>query len=358
MRGRRFAALVLALAMLSGCGWMDGSYVSVTPHQVALSQSGDGNARPVSGYAGLRDALISLVDEGGTKGLFSLAEYPRENVLADMERAVDYVTGTYPVGAYAVEAIDYHFGTGLGTNAMSVEITYRHSREEIARIRTVRGISGAGDLIAEAMDECAEKLVLQISGYRDTDFLEIVGEYARRNPDRVMESPSVTVRVWPDRGDTRVVELQFFYWTDREALRAMREQVQPVFSSAALYVSGQAGERVKFQQLHTFLTERFDDYTYQYSVTPAYSLLCEGIGDSEAFSLVYAAMCSRIGLEAMTVSGTRDGQKHQWNLVKIDGSWYHLDLMASRQFQPRTDGEMTGYEWDREAWPAAAAPTA
>lgn len=354
MRGRRFAALVLVLAMLSGCSWMDGSYVSVTPHQVIPNQSGDGNAQPVSSYTELRNALTSLVDEGEPKGLFSLAEYPRENVLTDMERAVDYVTGTYPVGAYAVEAIDYDFGTGLGTSAMSVEITYRQNREEIALIRTVRGITGAEDFIAEAMDECEEKLVLQISGYRDTDFLEIVGEYARQNPDRVMEMPSVTVRVWPDRGDTRVVELQFFYWTDRETLRAMREQVQPVFSSAALYVTGQAEERVKFQQLHTFLTERFD-YTYQSSLTPSYSLLCEGIGDSKAFSQVYAAMCSRIGLEAMVVSGTRDGEKHQWNLVKIDGNWYHLDLTATRQFLPAADDEMTGYEWDREAYPGAEA---
>lgn len=354
MRGRRFAALVLVLAMLSGCGWMDGSYVSVTPHQVALSQSDEGNALSVSSYMGLRDALIGLVDEGNTKGLFSLAEYPREKALTDMERAVDYVTGTYPVGAYAVESIDYNIGTGLGTNAMTVEITYRHSREQIKAIRTVRWISGAQSAIAGAMDECAEKLVLQISGYQDADFTQIVREYARQNPDRVMETPSVTVRIWPDQGGTRVVELQFFYWTDRETLRAMREQVQPVFSSAALYVTGQAGERVKFQQLHTFLTERFD-YTYQSSLTPSYSLLCEGIGDSNAFSQIYAAMCSRIGLEAMVVSGTRKGEKHQWNLVKIDGTWYHLDLTATRQFLPATDDEMTGYEWDREAYPGVEA---
>lgn len=357
MRGRRFCALVLALAMLSGCGWMDGSYVSVTPHQVALSQGGDGNARPVSSYNGLRDALISLVDEGGTKGLFSLAEYPRENVLADMERAVDYVTGKYPVGAYAVESINYNFGTGLGTSAMSVDITYRHSREEIADIRTVRWISGARNAIAEAMDECEEKVVLQISGYHDTDFSEIVREYARENPDRVMETPSVTCQVWPNRGDPRVVELLFVYRTDREVLRAMREQVQPVFSSAALYVSGQAEERVKFQQLYTFLMEQFD-YRIQSTVTPTYSLLCEGVGDSQAFSMVYAVMCRRIGLEAKVISGTREGETHQWNLVKIDGVWYHLDLMASNRFQPLSDGEMTGYEWDWTVYPAEAAPTA
>ena len=71
------------------------------------------------------------------------------------------------------------------------------------------------------------------------------------------------------------------------------------------------------------------------------------MGDSRAFSLVYAAMCSRIGLEAEIVSGTREGETVWWNRVKIDGEWYHLDLMAQQQFQPMTDEEMTGYDWER-----------
>ena len=355
MRGRRLGALALSLALLSGCGWMDGSYVSVTPHQVGVNQTAESHVLSVRGYTQLRDALIGLVDEGSTEGLFSLAEYPRENVLSDMERAVEYVTRTYPIGAYAVESIDYDFGTGLGSSAMSVDITYRHSREMIENIRTVRWISGAEEALADALDACEQKLVLQISGYRETDFAALARAYALENPDRVMEQPGITVRVWPDRGDTRVVEILFIYRTDREALRAMREQVQPVFSSAALYVSGQAEERNKFQQLHTFLMER-SDYTYRTSVTPAYSLLCEGVGDSRAFSQVYAAMCSRIRLEAMTVAGTRAGEKHQWNMIRIDGIWYHLDLLASAQFRPMTDEEMIDYEWDRAAYPRTGTP--
>ncbi len=351
--GRRLAALAAAAALLlSGCGWMDGSYVSVTPHQVGLSQGGDGNARSIGSYMELRSALISLIDEGSAKGLFSLTEYPRETVREDMERAIQYATGTYPVGAYAVESIDYDVGTGLGASAMSVDIVYRRSREELAEIRTVRWISGAQDAIADAMDECAEKLVLQISGYRDTDFTAFVREYGQLYPDRVMEIPSITARVYPERGDTRVVEILFFYMTDREELRAMREQVQPVFSSAALYVSGQASDQIKFSQLHAFLTERFD-YQLEFSVTPSYSLLCQGVGDSRAFSQVYTAMCTRIGLKARSVRGTRGGEKHWWNLVNIDGAWYHVDLLGSWQFEPRTDAQMEGYEWDRADYPAA-----
>ncbi|MBQ7099406.1 MAG: transglutaminase domain-containing protein [Oscillospiraceae bacterium] len=358
MRGRAFLALVLLLALLSGCGWMDGSYVSVTPHQVGLGQTGEGTVPSVRSYTELRGALIGMIDSGTEKALFSLAEYPREEVPEDLQRAVAYAQGIYPVGAYAVETIDYNFGTGLGASALSVDITYRRSRAQIEGIRTVRWTSGAKKEVEDALDQFADTLVLQIAGYQETDFSAIIQDYAQRNPDRVMEVPGVSVRTFPDQGETRVVELSFHYRTDRSELRAMREQVQPVFSSAALYVSGGAGEWTKFNQLHTFLTERFDAYTNESTITPAYSLLCQGVGDSRAFSQVYAAMCSRIGLEARVVSGKRDGELRWWNLVRIDGSWYHLDLLASGQFAPLTDELMTGYEWDRTVYPAAPSPGA
>lgn len=352
--GRRLAALAAAAALLlSGCGWMDGSYVSVTPHQVGQSHNTGGSASTVSSYAELRSALIGLIDAGSSKGLFTLSEYPRADAETDMERAVQYAMGVYPIGAYAVEAIDYAFGTGPGAGAISVDISYRHTLAQIEQIRTVRWISGAEEEVEDAVDECADSLVLQISGYQDVDFGEIVREYARMYPERVMEVPEVEVRTYPNRGDTRVVELRFSYRTSREQLRSMREQVQPVFSSAALYVSGQAEDRSKFSQLHAFLTERYDDYRLEPSVTPAYSLLCQGMGDSSAFAQVYTAMCSRIGLEARSVCGTRNGEARWWNLIRIDGMWYHLDLLGDRQFRPMTDAEMTGYEWDRTQYPAA-----
>ena len=353
MTPRRIAALVLVLALaLSGCGWMDGSYVSVTPHQVGIGETDSGSVSQVSNYTELRGALVGMIDSGAEEALFSLAEYPKADVIRDMDRAVAYAMDTYPVGAYAVESIDYDFGTGLGASALSVDISYCRSREQIAGIRTVRWISGARKEVESALDECLDTLVLQITGYQDTDFNAMIRDYAALNPDRVMEIPGVTVRIFPDRGSIRVVELSFHYRTDRETLRAMREQVEPVFSSAVLYVTGQAPDRTKFSQLHTFLTERFD-YQIDTTVTPAYSLLCQGVGDSQAFAQVYAVMCSRIGLEARIVSGTKEGAAWWWDLVQIDGAWYHVDLLGSKRFETLTDGQMTGYEWDREAYPAA-----
>ena len=101
--------------------------------------------------------------------------------------------------------------------------------------------------------------------------------------------------------------------------------------------------------------ERFN-YKVETSITPAYSLLCHGVGDSEAFATVFAAMCRNAGLECHTVSGTRAGEAWFWNMIREGDVYYHVDLLQSKaagQLQRWTDDQMQGYVWDYSAYPAA-----
>ena len=107
----------------------------------------------------------------------------------------------------------------------------------------------------------------------------------------------------------------------------------------------------KYAQLSSFLTERFD-YQYDTSITPSYSLLCHGVGDSRAFAVVYAAMCQRSGLDCQVVSGTRAGDAWFWNIICDDGIYYHVDLIQNSGFRKLSDQEMAGYVWDYSAYPA------
>lgn len=345
-------AACLALGCV-GCSWMDGSYVSVNAHQVGYSQNSD-DIPTVSSYTQMRIAITGLVDTGTSEGLFYLEDYSAESVEKDIQLAIDYITGTYPIGVYAVESIDYAVGSSSGRLALSLTITYSHSQSQLSQIRTVRGISGARVAIAEALENCDDSLVLQITSYTAADFIQMVADYAAENPNLVMEVPQTAVRIVPDSGSTRVVELQFTYQTSRESLRLMRSQVEPIFSSAALYVSSDADVRTKYSQLYSFLMERFD-YALETSITPTYSLLCHGVGDSRAFAQTYAAMCRQIGLECRTVSGTMSGSSRFWNIILVDGIYYHVDLLRSAQkgeFQTRTDDQMKSYVWDYSAYPA------
>ncbi len=349
---RRFISMLLAISMLlGGCSWLDGSYVQITPHQeqTVIQQP---EVISASDYGQLLDILEEMVNAGKESGIINVTDYDQDVVEFNMRSAALYIREKYPIGAYAVEAISCEVGTNGTRPAIAVNITYRHSPLEIRRIRKVKDMEEARLTIGQAMQNFESSVVLEIESYREADFAQMVENYAQEHPETVMESPQVTWEIY-GKGVSKVAELGFSYRTNRDSLRAMRSQVKLVFDSAALYVSGEGAPRQKFSQLYSFLMERFD-YTQETSITPAYSLLRHGVGDSRAFAVVYASMCRQAGLECMIVTGTRNGEPWTWNIVSDNGYYYHVDLLRSSEsggFREFTDGDMQGYVWDYSDYP-------
>lgn len=349
---RKLGALGLTLCLLlTGCGWMDISYSSVTPHQ-GQKQTQQLATVSASSYLDLMEALENMIRAGSESSVINVADYPPDSVESGMAVAVRYAMESYPIGAYAVESIDYELGANGGLPAVSVTIAYRRSRTELQMIRQVSGMAEAEAAVDKALESYAAGVVLLVEQYSSEDFSQMVRDYGEAYPEKVMEIPQVTAAVH-GVGVSRVVELTFTYQTSRDSLRQMQSQVKPVFDAAALYVSGDGAEKQKFSQLYAFLMERFD-YKIETSITPAYSLLRHGVGDSRAFATVYAAMCRAAGLECMTVTGTHSGEPWTWNIVLDNGQYFHVDLLRSSEaggFREFTDREMPGYVWDYSAYP-------
>lgn len=354
---RRMIPLLLAVCLLlSGCGLFDGSYLSVTPHR-EQTDSGRTEVVSASDYQQLRSVVEEMISKGVESGVINVADFNQDIVERNMAAVASHIQKTYPIGAYAVEEISYEVGTNSGRPAIAVTISYRHSRIEIQRIRKVQTMEVAQTIIGDALENCDAGVVLQVEEYTEMDFAQIVENYAEIHPDTVMETPLVAAGIY-GTGDVRVVELTFTYQNSREALRGMQSQVQTVFDSAALYVSGEGSQNQKLSQLYGFLTERFD-YTLETSITPAYSLLRHGVGDSWAFAAVYAAMCRQAELDCMIVTGTRMGEPWTWNIVQDNGRYYHVDILhssAAGGFREYLDAEMSGYVWDYSAYPECKSP--
>lgn len=352
------AALLLILVLiLTGCNWMDGSYLSVTPHR-EQDTFNEQKTVSASNYSELRTALEKMIQSGTQSTVINVAQYNQALVANAIQTAVNYVRYTYPLGAYAVDEITYEIGTNAGKPAIAVNITYLHSRIEIQKVRTVETMDEAFSAIAEALNNCDPNIVLLVKRYSETDLTQTVADHAAENPQSVMEMPQVSAAVYPETGTSRIIELTFSYENSRENLRLMQNQVAPVFASAALYVSGDGSDYQKYSQLYAFLMERFD-YEITTSITPAYSLLRHGVGDNRAFATVFAAMCRRAGLECQVVTGTRDGEPWNWNIVLDNGYYFHVDLLRCSQtggFRECSDEEMNGYVWDYSAYPACTRP--
>lgn len=347
---------VIFCLLLGGCSSLfDGSHFSVTPHHI---QSGpvESDIPHASSYDDLCRALAGIVREGAPHGVIYVGEYDQRLIESHMGRAVQNTMQTDPLTAYAVEKIDWELGSSGGQAAVAVVITYLHDRSEIRNIRQAETVADAMDIIAGRLDNCASGVVIYLEHYENVDFIQLVEDYADFSPQTVMETPQVSANVYPEEGAARIVELKFVYQNSREALRNMQTQIAPFFTSAELYVSGDGSDHEKLSQLSSLLLERHD-YSIGSSITPSYHLLRHGIGDSKAFATVYAAMCRQAGLECMVVTGTRQGEPWYWNLVKEDGIYYHIDLLAINRdgvFQALTPEELEGYVWDFFAYPDSA----
>lgn len=352
---KRFLICLTAVCLLlSGCSsWMDGSHVTVQDHQEQF-YGGQNASLAAEDYEQLVDVLEQLVEFGLENGVISVAQYDPEELERGVLLASVYVRMRYPLGAYAVEDITYEIGSSGGQPAVSVNISYIHGRSEIRQIQKAADMEDARTKIREALEACSEGIVLLIDEYEETDLVQMVADYATEHPEIVMEMPQVAVGVYPESGESRVTEVKFTYQTSRDVLRQMQSQVQRVFTSAAYYIDSDSDDVQKYTQLYGFLMERFDN-AVETSITPSYSLLIHGVGDSKALATAYASMCRQAELECQIVSGTREGESRYWNLIRVDGGYYHVDLLKCDEtgvFEFLTDEQMQGYVWDYSAYPA------
>ncbi len=67
------------------------------------------------------------------------------------------------------------------------------------------------------------------------------------------------------------------------------------------------------------------DFNYRTNAFNAYGALVDGSAVCEGYARAMQLLLHKSGLECLLVNGTLDDEGHMWNIVKLDGQWYHLD---------------------------------
>lgn len=353
---KRFSAMLLIVCMLlSGCStWLDGNYHSIKPHEEKENNS-DSDIVAVSSYAALCRALTGMVHNGTVNGLISVKNYNQLVVARDMRHAIEHVKVNDPIVAYAVEKMEFELGTNAGQPAIAVSISYYHDRTELQKIRHLQDMIQAEEAIGEALDNCDSGIVLYIEEFQNQDYVQWVEDYSSLSVDRVMEKPQVAVNLYPETGVARVVELKFTYQNSRDALRSMLEQVKSRLYRIVADAKNKDTQLEMYKSVFAALPRELA--STDTSITPAYSLLVHGVGDSKALANVYAAICSQLNLNCITVTGTYQGQPRNWNILQVDGAYFHVDLLRSMKdgvLRTMTDSQMNGYVWDYSTYPACS----
>lgn len=81
----------------------------------------------------------------------------------------------------------------------------------------------------------------------------------------------------------------------------------------------------KLMILNDYFCTRFQ-YDTSYSVYSPDELFTSGKGVCQAYMLGYKAVLDRLGISSTAAVSPKGAMNHSWNMVNVNGSWYHVDV--------------------------------
>ncbi len=92
--------------------------------------------------------------------------------------------------------------------------------------------------------------------------------------------------------------------------------------------------------VHDYFASSYE-YDNDMSIYDAYNLFTQRKGICQAYSLGYVAVMRELGIETYTISSEK--MNHSWNIVNIDGEWYHVDVVFDDPTPDKTGAAQHNY---------------
>lgn len=115
----------------------------------------------------------------------------------------------------------------------------------------------------------------------------------------------------------------------KEHYRKLKLKIEEIIKQT---VNPDMTEYEKEKALHDYIVNNcdYDKSGYeQTNISPssfnAFGALCQGTAVCEGYAEATKLLLNRAGIDCSIVIGTSRGESHAWNIVKIDGDYYHLD---------------------------------
>ena len=277
----------------------------------------------VSRASDIREAIQNMVDSGEDNGVFLLHNYDG-NVAQDMETMYNDLLDNSPKYVYAmVEPFSWSVSEIEAGTVVSITMERRLTPQEVQAIPTLR-FELVKNEIYTALLQQSSTCTVQISGYEDTDFYSLLDDVILEHPNQIVEAPDVTFTVFPNRGSVRVLELRFFYDTDRDVLEKRKEDVKQIMDIINNQLSFEQSPSEIVETLYRHLV--FAGYKTDANATIYSQMVQKTGGNSRTMASVAAYLCTSVAKECEIVVGERNGEPWYWNRIMTNAGWRYFDL--------------------------------
>jgi len=354
-----FAAM---LVLLCGCSAMlEKEYLSITDYDLSGSLPDEPEIGAISSYDALIDALENMVNKHQESAQLQFNNYAG-NISDDLAEAGWQLKQNSALGAYMVDYISYDISRIVTYYQATVYINYTHSQQEMDEIINL-GANRIDSTVVDSVSAGENKLVMRIyaSSIDGEDMAERIESSLLSAPQKVPVIPNVEVTVYSGSDSQDIFDVRFDYRsTDRE-LKLLGEELLKAVADVSESIT--AEDEYSVAILAADRVGELCDYDAAQSLSTAYDVLINGVGDSRAVSMAYSAVCAEKGVESRIVSGLKNNEQYYWCMVKIGDFWYHADVAEAMEYSSDTvflfnDGEVIrSFRWNELEYPACSGPS-
>lgn len=171
------------------------------------------------------------------------------------------------------------------------------------------------------------------------------------------------------KGTTKEVTItfKFTYLTDAAKEAYVDEQVKKLTASI---IKGAKTDYDKVKAIHDYivLNATYNKNTKS-SQHIAYTMLTEKKGVCQSYATLAYRLLTEAGIDTKIAIGHAKKELHSWNMVKVGGKWYHMDVtfddpinnksnLINYDFFLTTDAQMKKtHQWEKNSIPVATSKT-
>jgi len=175
----------------------------------------------------------------------------------------------------------------------------------------------------EAIATGHDSVDLSVYKIKEQDLIRIYTDLIASSPEFFYLDNKITY--YYNKSDTNktITSVKFVYTMSESEREKASLEYEAELAYIVSLVDRSMSEVEKALWVHDYFVAMFS-YDDKEAHFDAYSLFKERKGVCQAYSLGYIAVMRELGIDAVMISSP--DMNHAWNLVNINGNWYHVDL--------------------------------
>lgn len=139
---------------------------------------------------------------------------------------------------------------------------------------------------------------------------------------------STQMRYTTNVATKKVVACQLVYIYTEDEIEAMQKKID---EAAGNIINEITEEMTEYDIVKLFYDKLAGGVIYDEeapNLRDIYGSLVDKKAVCGGYAKAFSYLCDKVGIESLTITGDSGETPHMWNMVKLDGEWYHVDATA------------------------------